>query len=117
MSPDHEPLYWWLNALAYAALAAIGGLLGYLMREMEHGRPIKWSKAILQAVAAAFTGFLILLLCNATGLSEEWKGVIVGLFGWLGANATIRVLETVVFKRLGLNSEPTQVTTDDPSAQ
>lgn len=111
---DHEVLYWWLTALAYAALASVGGILGHLMHKIDKKEPIVVGVAALKGVAAGFTGFLILLACNALELGEEWKGVIVGLCGWIGADATIRILEAIVRKRLGLDTaQPSQVLPND----
>lgn len=98
-----EPLAWWLKALLYAAFAALGGLLGHIMRAIDKKETIIPIRAVCEGIAAGFVGLLVMLLCMATGLSEQWTGVIVGVCGWLGANATIRILETLVYKKLGLN--------------
>lgn len=103
---EHEAIYGWLTSVAYAALAAIGGILGHTMRKIDRQEKISWSVAALEGVAAGFTGFLILLACNAMGLSDEWKGVIVGVCGWLGAHVTIRILEKVIYKQFGLSANP-----------
>lgn len=93
---------WWIEALAYAALAALGGLLGYIMRAIDNKEKINKARAFLEAMAAGFVGLLMMLTCSAFHLSREWSGVIVGLCGWLGAQATIRILEQLVYKKLGV---------------
>jgi hypothetical protein len=97
-----EELSWWLKAVLYAAFAALGGLLGHIMRAIDKNESIVPLRAVCEAIAAGFVGMLVMLVCKATGLSAEWTGVIVGVCGWLGANATIRILEELVYKKLGL---------------
>lgn len=89
----------------YAAFASFGGILGHLFRTFHAEQPIHWGKAALEGASAGFVGLLTLLLCQAIGVSEEWTGVIVGLLGWMGANATVKVLELVVLKKLGIHQE------------
>jgi multisubunit Na+/H+ antiporter MnhF subunit len=91
--------------VAYVLLAALAGLLGHLMRVVERGGRIKWLVAGLEACASGFVGYLAILMCKAMGLSYEWTGVIVGLLGWLGAAASVKVIEKVVRKRLGIADE------------
>lgn len=99
--------YWWLKALLYALFAALGGLLGHIMRAIDKQETIIPIRAVFEAMAAGFVGLLMALLCNALNLSPQWTGVIVGVCGWLGANATIRILEKIVYTKLGLR-KPTK---------
>lgn len=72
------------------------------MRAFEKETPIRFGRACIEGLAAGFVGLLVMLICNAMSLSDQWTGVIVGVSGWLGANASIRMLEKLVFKKLGL---------------
>lgn len=92
---------WWLKLAAYIALAIVGGILGYLMRALENGHKPSLLRSLLEGLAAGFTGLLLLLLCQVSGIGPEMTGVIVGIGGWLGASATIRKIEPLVFKPLG----------------
>lgn len=108
MLPEDPWNNWWIKAVAYAIFAAVGGVMGHLMRTIDNRQRIHWGRALLQGGAAAFVGVLVLLVCQAMDLSEQWTGVIVGVSGWLGANATIRMLETIMYKRLGIEKQPPQ---------
>ncbi len=92
---------WWVKLGAYVLLAVVGGVLGYLMRALENGQKPSLLRSLLEGTAAGFTGLLLLLLCQVSGIGLEMTGVIVGIGGWLGASATIRKLEPLVFKNLG----------------
>lgn len=93
----------WLESLLFAGFAAVGGALGYLMRQSTRNRKILMGRCALEAVASAFVGVIAMLVCKATGLDWMWSGVVVGTFGWLGAEATIMVIINVVRKKLGLD--------------
>jgi hypothetical protein len=99
---------WWVRALAYATFAALGGVMGHLMRTVDGKRKIHWGRACLEGAAAGFVGLLMLFLCEANGLGQQWTGVIVGVSGWLGASGTIRMLETIVRKKLGIEPPTNQ---------
>lgn len=103
---DDNELSWWLRALGYAAFAAFGGVMGHLMRIVDGKEKINWARACLEGVAAGFVGLLMLFACDALSVGPQWTGVIVGVSGWLGASVTIRLLETLVRKRLGIDSNP-----------
>lgn len=94
----------WIRATAYTLFASTGGVMGYLMRTIDKKDKINWGRAALEGGAAGFVGFIILLVCQAMKLSEQWTGVIVGVSGWLGASATIRMLEGLVRKKLGVET-------------
>jgi hypothetical protein len=96
---------WWIKMMLYAAFAAFGGMLGYLLRSINNEKPIQLGRAIVECFAAGFVGILVLFACQATNLSEQWTGMIVGVCGWLGASATIAMLETLVRKRLGIHED------------
>lgn len=97
---------WWIKLAAYVSLAITGGVLGYLMRTLESGQKPSLARFLVEGFSAGFAGLLILLLCRVGGVGEEMTGVIVGVGGWLGASATIRKLEPLVFKRAGVGNEP-----------
>ena len=98
----------WLKQLAYSTFAAFGGMMGYLMRTMDKKQPLSFVRAVVEALGAGFVGYIVLQLCSAMRLSPEWTGVVVGVLGWLGANASIRLLERVVIKKLGLDNSTTE---------
>jgi hypothetical protein len=106
--PSNDP-NWWIRFAGYAIFAAFGGSIGHVLRTLDSGQPIRWGKAIAQGVGAGFVGVLVLLACQALGLSEQWTGLTVGVCGWMGASATIVILEKLVFKRLGIgeSNKPT----------
>lgn len=99
---------WWVKAAAYVTFSAIGGMLGFTMRTMDGKQPFKIWRCIVEGMSAAFVGLLVLLICQATNLGPQWTGVIVGVCGWLGASATIRMIEGLVRKRLGVNADAQQ---------
>lgn len=102
----NDDLSFWLRTIAYAAFAALGGLMGYILRTIDREQRVSWLRAIMEALAAGFVGLLVLFACQAMHLTDEWIGVIVGVSGWLGANASIRLLETLVYRKLGLHELP-----------
>lgn len=102
MDPQPPALQFW-QLLLYPVFASFGGLLGYALRAMDTGGKVSRTRAALESLASGFVGVLILLLCQAMKLSPQWTGFIVGVCGWLGAAASIRMLEGVVRKRLGLS--------------
>jgi uncharacterized membrane protein len=104
--PDpHEALWWWQAArgAAYAAFAAIAGFLGYLLRTLDAGNHVSWGRAVLEALSAGMVGLLVMWICQSLHLTQEWTAVSVGVSGWLGANASIQVLQRLVWSKLGLN--------------
>lgn len=99
---DPSSFSWMVKAALYSAFAAFGGLMGHLFRSLDSGKKVTVYASVIKSFGAAFAGFLVFLLCNATHLSDQWTGIIVGVFGWLGADVTIMVLEKQVLKKLGI---------------
>ena len=93
----------WVRFIGYGTFASFAGVCGHLLRTMDEGKPVHWKRAAIEGASAGFVGVLVLLVCQAMALSEEWTGAIVGVSGWLGANATIQFLERVILKKLGLS--------------
>lgn len=102
----------WLKPFAYSLLASVGGTIGYIMRAIDGKQKPTILRGIAEGASAGFVGFLMLLLCQATGLSEAWTGVVVGVSGWLGSNVTIQILERAVRKKLGVDQRSTPESTD-----
>jgi hypothetical protein len=100
-----DPVVWWFKAFAYAAFASFGGVMGHLLRTIDKSEKINWGRAALEGCSAGFVGLLVLFACQAMNLSEHWTGVIVGVGGWLGASTTIKMLESLVRKRLGIEGD------------
>jgi hypothetical protein len=102
----------WLQAAAYSFFAAVAGVLGYIMRTMDSGARLSGWRALVEGSSAGFVGLLAMWLCQSAGLSQQWTAVTVGVCGWLGASASIQVLQRLVWNKLGLNrshdDEPTQ---------
>jgi hypothetical protein len=92
-----------MRGAAYAAFATVAGFLGYLLRTMDAGAHVSWGRAVLEAVSAGVVGLLVMWICQAMHLTQQWTAVSVGVSGWLGANASIQVLQRLVWSKLGLN--------------
>lgn len=105
MLEDLLAIAWFVKAFLYSCFAALGGLLGHLFRSLDNGRKVSLYESCVRSVGAAFSGFLVFLMCNAWGIDEAWTGVVVGVFGWLGADVTIVFLERIVFEKFGLKSK------------
>lgn len=83
---------WWL-AIALVLLAAIGGLLGSVIRMFDSDSKIIWGVVVVETLASAFCGLIVMLLCQASGLSIQMTGVVVGVCGWVGGRSTMLWLE------------------------
>lgn len=103
MTPDEPTLSFSIRVIAYALFASVGGIVGHLMRTLDKKEKIQWFRALLEGIAAGFVGLLILFACRALNVNEQWTGVIVGVSGWLGASTSIKILELIVRKKLGLS--------------
>ncbi|SEO76576.1 LydA holin phage, holin superfamily III [Luteibacter sp. UNC138MFCol5.1] len=102
MGPE-DPNQGWLQGVAFAAFAMLAGVLGRVVRDMNENHPVKFWPTCVQGLASGFVGLLVMWLCQIAGLSLQWTAVTVGVSGWLGAEASIQVIQRLVWKQLGLN--------------
>lgn len=100
MEPEKVNL---IEGALFSGFAAIGGVLAYLMRTLNKEEKPIWSRAIVEFLSSGFVGVLAALACKAAGIDYLWSGVIVGVFGWMGAEASIAMLGRIVRKRLGID--------------
>ncbi|AUR88703.1 TMhelix containing protein [Vibrio phage 2.117.O._10N.261.45.E9] len=89
----------------FTAFAAIGGLLAYVMRTLNKAEKPILVRALVEGLSSGFVGLLAMLLCQAMNLGWEWSGVIVGVFGWLGAESSIMLLTKAVRNKLGITDD------------
>lgn len=99
---DDLPISRWLAHAGIVVLAAIGGMLGYSMREADKGAPVNTWRTIIEGLGSGFVGVLVLLLCIEWEFSLLWAAFISGALGWPGATASIRLLERFLFEKLGI---------------
>lgn len=88
---------WYLPALLIL-LAAVGGLIGSTIRILDQTGNISWFVVAVETFASAFSGVIVMLLCQALGFNLQWTGVIVGVCGWFGGRTTMLWLEKRVRK-------------------
>lgn len=100
----------WIRAAVYVCLAFVGGALAYMLRSMHNKEKIDKGRLFVEAASSAFVGLLVMMLCQEFDVSPQLTGMAVGVFGWLGATATIQVLERIIYSRLGITkgSKPNQ---------
>jgi hypothetical protein len=89
----------------FGGFAAMGGILAYLLRTLDEGGGPKAWRALVEALSSGFIGLIAMLACDALGVDWRWSGVVVGVFGWLGAEASIVFVIRIVKSKLGLRSD------------
>ena len=71
---------------------------------MNSGK-VTFCRGVIEGASAGFVGMIVCLLCQATQLSDQWTGVCVGVFGWMGANVSMMLLEKLVVAKFGIPPE------------
>lgn len=93
-----------IETVVMGLFASIGGLLAYILRTLNKEEKPSWFRGLIEALASGFVGLITMLACNALELDWRWSGVVVGVFGWLGAETSIAVLARIVRKQLGIDT-------------
>lgn len=101
---NYDPFLDFMKSWAYVLISAVGGVLGHMMRKTSTQQPIQIGETFLQGIGAAFAGYLVLLGCRSAGLTPEISGVIVGLCGWLGSDATLMLLQSYIYRKLKITT-------------
>lgn len=92
----------WVTHAFYLGVAVLTGMLGFVFRQLDAKvRPVWW-RTLLEGFGAAVVGLIYVQVCAILKLGPEWTTIVVALGGWMGAQASIRVLEDFVFKRLNI---------------
>lgn len=76
--------------------AAVGGLVGSMIRMLDNCDKVRWGIVAVETLASAFSGVIVMLLCQSLGLPMKITGVVVGTCGWFGGRTTMLWLETRV---------------------
>lgn len=84
---------WYLTTILFLILAALGGLIGSMIRMLDAKEHINWFVVFVETLASAFSGVIVMLLCQALGFNLQWTGIIVGVCGWFGGRTTMLWLE------------------------
>ena len=97
----------------FVVFSAVGGFLSHVLHAIEHNEKISWTRVFVQSAAAGFVGLIVLMLCKAMHIPDEWNGVIVGIAGWLGADVTINLVRQAIGERFHVLSDTSTTTTTD----
>lgn len=84
---------WYITAALLLLLAATGGFIGSMIRMLDAHQRISWLVVAVETAASAFSGVIVMLLCQALGFNLQWTGVIVGVCGWFGGRTTMLWME------------------------
>lgn len=104
------PIPKWIIYLGFIIFGVAGGMIGYATREQQKSHKIIWGRALLEGLASGFIGILVLLLSLEMGFSMLWAGFLVGVFGWIGATASIGVFNRIIASRAGFEMPETKET-------
>jgi hypothetical protein len=102
---DHDPRWPLVRGAAFTLLASIAGTLGFVMRQMHAGERVGLCRTLIEGASAGFVGLMMMYACHAMGVSDDWTAVTVGVSGWLGAAASIQMIQRFVWQRIGLSKE------------
>lgn len=100
-----DPKWDWNKIIVFAVLAFLGGSLGYTMRTLDANEKPVWWKVLLEGVSAVFFAVITGLVCMEQNISFGWSSAIIGTTSWIGSRATFIIIRAVTFKKLGIEPE------------
>ncbi len=106
MIPNEPEQINWFRTGLLILLAFLGGCMGYVMRALDAGQKVSFTRTIFEGVAAGFFGVIIGLICMENNMSMGWSSAIIGVLSWLGARTTLKALEPLVYSRMGMKPRP-----------
>ena len=89
----------------FAFFSGCGGIVGYMSRTMQTEAKINPLRALFEGISAAFIGLVVTLLCEAIHLNMCWTGAFVGVSGWIGATASVKIIEVLLYRKLGVDTK------------
>jgi hypothetical protein len=97
----------WINDLArygtYALLAAFGGAVGITNQAISQNKIPTLSRVFIAAFTSAFTGVLVVMICDALQLEEIYKAPVIAFCGWYGSDQTLKLIQKTLLKRYGID--------------
>lgn len=107
---EELPFRKWVIWAGIVFFGAIGGIVGHITREQQHGRNITYTRLASEALASGFVAVLVLLLCLELGFSLSMAMFLGGVFGYLGVTASIGVFNRFISKATPLQMPETKET-------
>ena len=86
-----------------AVLLASAGGLARLLNAKDKVK-FKWGLIISELFVSGFSGFMILLLARASGITGDWLGLVCGIAGWTSPRL-LSAISKVAERLLGLDKE------------
>lgn len=83
-------------------LGSIGGLLGFIRKELAMGKKITFFRTMFAVCLAAFFAYLMKIGCAKFGMDNDTTTIIIGIASFLGPDIAIQVLEKTILKRYGI---------------
>lgn len=93
-----------IETILFAIFAGAGGMLSYLLKSISRNEQPKVTRATIEAMSSAFVGLIAMLACKAMDIDVYWSGVIVGVFGWIGAETSMLVFTRIAKNKLGVGN-------------
>jgi hypothetical protein len=105
MSIRDPELLFLLRAAVFTVFAGVGGLLAYLLRCLNSGEKAHFGRAMIEMLSSGFFGAVMILACMSFKVDIYLAGALAGVFGWLGAEASMLFIKKLINKRFGIKSD------------